>query len=101
MIKQIIYRTSNLIRKMTDTQKAYLWIIASLLVYYFLYFLLRKTFSFLYVIPLACFIKGFLYWQPPYKREIKPIFKKTLVVMFILWLILLIIEFYLRISHTL
>lgn len=100
MIKQILYDIGSRFQKRTDTQKAYLWLVTFFLVYYFIYLLVKKTFTLLYVIPLICFIKGFTYWLSPSQRKIRPTLKKILFVMFTLWIILLGVEFYLKILQA-
>ena len=82
----------------TNNQKGWLYFATSFLITYLIYFILKSGFSLLYVIPLIFFVKAHIYWScTPPEASIRPVFKKILFIMFILWIILLGIEFYLRI----
>lgn len=82
----------------TDRQKGYLWWVASLLSYYLIYFLVKKTVSFLIVIPLLFFVRAGAYWFcEPSERKIRFGFKIVLFILLIILFFFLLVEFYLRI----
>lgn len=84
----------------TDGQKGWLLFVAGILLFYILLWLFKITL--LYVIPSLFIIKAGLYWwSEPSQRKIRPVLRKILVIMLIIWIILIGIEFYLRILYFL
>lgn len=101
MVNRIFSPIQEWFTKKTDDQKGWICLIISVLVSCIIYFIIKNEFSSLYFISAMFIVRARLYWIRPYERKIRPIFKKILFVMFILWLILLTIELILRFTGTL
>lgn len=101
MIDYSFPRIQKWFHKRTEKQKGDLWFVVSLITYFMIYLLIGKNpFSFLSVIPALCFIKAGLYWWiDSSQRKLRPLFKKILLILFVLWLILLSIELILRFTR--
>lgn len=98
-MKQTIHLLREQFQNRTDNQKGWILFAVGMLLSYMFRVLFQMTL--LYVISSLCIIWAGVYWfLAPDKRLIRPIFKKILLVLFILWLILLGVEFYLRILHA-
>jgi len=101
MVNRIFSRTQKWFYRATDEQKSWIYLIISVLGSCFIYLIIKNEFSLLYVIPALFLIKARLCgWTEPADRKMRPIFKKILLVMFILWFILLMIELILRFTGT-
>jgi len=100
MVKPILPRIQRWLIRRTDNQKGWICFAISFVGTYLIYFVIKSGFSLLYIIPSLFLAKSYIYWIEPPQRKIRPIFKKILFVMFILWLILLMIELILRFTGT-